>query len=77
MIYKSRCDNGFIWNPSICECACDKSCNRTIFKKLYKQKLYMQKKLTDKLVEKCDKDNVGNEMIHNVSLNECGKVCQS
>ena len=21
------CDKGFIWNPSNCECECDKSCN--------------------------------------------------
>ena len=25
LIDKGRCDNGFIWNPSICECECDKS----------------------------------------------------
>ena len=24
---KSRCDKGFIWNPSNCECECDKSCD--------------------------------------------------
>ena len=24
---KVRCDNGFIWNPSICECECDKLYN--------------------------------------------------
>ena len=27
MIDKSRCDDGFIWNPSIYECELDKSCN--------------------------------------------------
>ena len=25
LIDKGRYDNGFIWNPSICECKCDKS----------------------------------------------------
>ena len=25
MIDKVRCDDGFIWNRSICECKCDKS----------------------------------------------------
>ena len=25
MVEKVRCDNGFIWNPSNCECECDKS----------------------------------------------------
>ena len=23
----SWCDKGFIWNPSNCECECDKSCD--------------------------------------------------
>ena len=27
MADKSRCDNGFIWNPSVCEYECDKSCD--------------------------------------------------
>ena len=27
MIDKSRCDKGFIWNPSNCECESDKSCD--------------------------------------------------
>ena len=22
-----RCDDEFIWNPSICKCECDKSCD--------------------------------------------------
>ena len=25
LIDKVRCDDGFIWNPSTCECECDKS----------------------------------------------------
>ena len=24
------CDKGFIWNPSNCECECDKSCDKLI-----------------------------------------------
>ena len=24
---KRMCDKGFIWNPSNCECECDKSCD--------------------------------------------------
>ena len=24
---KGMCDKGFIWNPSNCECKCDKSCD--------------------------------------------------
>ena len=27
VVDKERCDNGFIWNPSNCNCECDKSCD--------------------------------------------------
>ena len=27
LIYEGRFYEGFIWNPSNCECECDKSCN--------------------------------------------------
>ena len=27
LINKGMCDEGFIWNPSNCECECDKSCD--------------------------------------------------
>ena len=27
LIDKDVCDKGFIWNPSNCECECDKSCD--------------------------------------------------
>ena len=27
MIDKDGCDTGFIWNPSVRECECDKSCD--------------------------------------------------
>ena len=26
LVDKGRCDEGFVWNPSNCECECDKSC---------------------------------------------------
>ena len=32
LIEKGRCDKGFIWNPSNCDCICDKSCGRAIFR---------------------------------------------
>ena len=27
LINNGRCDKGFIWNPSNCECECDRSCD--------------------------------------------------
>ena len=27
LIDKGVCDKGYVWNPSNCDCECDKSCN--------------------------------------------------
>ena len=48
---KGVCDKGFIWDPSNCECECNKSCDCGIFRL---QKLCMQERLLEKLVEKCN-----------------------
>ena len=49
LIDKGRCDNGFILNPSICECECDKSYD--VGEYLDYKKCKCRKKLFDKLVE--------------------------
>ena len=54
MIYKSRVGDGLIWNPSICECEYDKSCN--MGKYLDYQNCESTKKLIDNLVEEDDED---------------------
>ena len=43
------CDKGFIWNPSDCECECDKSCD--IGEYLDYKNCRCRKKIIDKLVE--------------------------
>ena len=75
MIDNGRCDNGFIWKPSTCECQCNKSCN--IGQYLDHKNCKYRKELIDTLVEECSGDINGNEMIHNVTLNDYGKVCKS
>ena len=45
------CDKGFIWNPSNCECECDKSCD--IGEYLDYENCKCRKKEVDKLVEEC------------------------
>ena len=45
------CDKGFIWNPSNCECECDKSCN--VGEYLDYENFKCREKLVDKLVEEC------------------------
>ena len=44
-------DKGYVWNPSNCECECDKSCN--IDKYLDYSSCKCRKKLIDPLVEEC------------------------
>ena len=45
------CDKGFIWNPSNCECKCDKVCDVGEYLD-YKNCKY-QKKLVAPLIEEC------------------------
>ena len=51
LIDKSVCDKRFIWNPSNCECECDKSCDVGEYLDYGNCKCW--KKLVDKLVEEC------------------------
>ena len=50
---KKRCDKGFIWNPSYCNCECDKSCD---VGKCLDHKNCKCKKMIDQLVEKCSEN---------------------
>ena len=45
------CDKGFTWNPSNCECECDKSCY--VGQCLDYENCKGRKKFVDKLVEEC------------------------
>ena len=75
MIDKGRCDKGFIWNVSICECQCDKSCD--IGQYLDYKNCKCRKELISKLFEECSENINGNEMTHNVNLNDHKRVCNS
>ena len=48
---KGICDKRFIWNPSNCECKCDKSCD--IGEYLDYENCKCRKKLVDKLIGEC------------------------
>ena len=60
------CDKGFNWNPSNCECECDKSCD--IGEYLDYKNCNCRKKIIDKLVEECSENIDGNEMLYNETL---------
>ena len=52
MIDKGVWDKGYIWNPSNCECECDKSCD--VGEYLGYESCKCRKRLIDKLVEQCN-----------------------
>ena len=45
------CDKGFIWNPSNCECECDKACDFGDY--LDYENCKWRKKLVAPLIEEC------------------------
>ena len=51
LIDKRVCDKGFIWNPSNCECECDKVCD--VGEYLDYENCKCRKKIVDKLVDEC------------------------
>ena len=67
MIDKDVCDKGFIWNPSNCECECDKSCD--IGEYLDYSNCKCRKKLIDPLIEECT-ENIDEVKIDNENENE-------
>ena len=56
LIDKGRFNNEFIWNPSVSECECDKSCD--VGQHLDYKNCKCRKKLIDKLVQQCSEDIV-------------------
>ena len=74
LIDKAVCDKGYAWNPSNCECECDKSCD--VGEYLDYENCKCRKKLVDKLVEECN-ENIDEAKLTEIALfehkNEC--VC--
>ena len=66
MIDKGVCDKGFVWNPSTCECECDKSCDIGEY-------LDCRKKLVDKLVEECTKNIEETRLVEKTSAKNKNK----
>ena len=53
-IDKGRCDKVFIWNPSNCNCECDKLCD--VGEYLDYENCKSRNKMVDKLLEKCNEN---------------------
>ena len=60
------CDKGFIWNPSNCECECDKLCD--IGEYLDYKNCKCTKKIIDKLIEECSENIDEKKMLFNEIL---------
>ena len=67
------CDNGSIWNPSNCECECNKSCD--IGQYLDYENCKCRKKLVDKLVEECT-ENAEEVKLSKIALAENENKCK-
>ena len=62
-------DKGFIWNPSNCECECDKSCD--IGEYLDYENCKCWKKLVDKLLEECSENIKETRLVKNENKHKC------
>ena len=68
MIDKGVFDKGYAWNPSNCECECDKSCD--ISEYLDYEKCKCKKRLVDKLVDECD-GNIDETSLVKINSTKC------
>ena len=73
LIDKGACDEGFIFNPSNCQCECDKSCN--ISQYLDYSDCKCKKKLIDPLIEKCT-ENDNETKIVNITVKNENSSCK-
>ena len=74
------CDKGFSWNPSKCECECDRSCD--VGEYLDYTNCKCRKRIIDKLVEECSKNIYENGTLDIIPLdsnplNVYKKLCSS
>ena len=68
MIDKGVCDKGYAWNPSNCECECDKSCD--VGEYLDYENCKCRKRLVDKLVEECN-ENIEETSLVKINSTKC------
>ena len=72
MIDKGVCDKGCTWNPSNCECECNKSCDIGEYSDY--ENCTCGKKLVEKLAEECT-ENVDEAKLTGIALFEHGNEC--
>ena len=70
LIDKGACDKGYVWNPSNCECECDKSCS--IGEYLDYSSCKCRKKLIDPLVDE-HTENIDETKLLNITIKNKNK----
>ena len=70
---KGSCDKAFIWDPSNCECECDKSCN--VGEYLDYENCKCRKTLVDKLVQQRTR-NIDKVKLATITLAEPENMCK-
>ena len=65
--FKGTCDKGIIWNPSNCECKCDKNCD--ISEYLDYENCICREKLVDKLINECA-ETIDETKLANITFTE-------
>ena len=68
MIDKGLRDKEFIWNPSNCECECDKSWDIGEYSNY--ENFKCRKKLVDKLTEECTENIEETKLVETLAKNE-------
>ena len=69
LVDKGVCDKEYAWNPSNCECECDKSCD--VGEYLDYENCKCRKRLIDKLVDDCTETVEEEVEIVSESKNKC------
>ena len=72
MIDKCVYYKGYAWNPSNCECECDKSCDVSEY--LDYENCKCRKRLVDKLTEECN-ENIDEAKLAEIALFKHGNEC--
>ena len=67
------CNKGFIWNPSNCECECDKACD--VAEYLDYENCNCRKEIVDKLVDECT-ETVEEMKLAKITLAENENSCK-
>ena len=74
LIDKGVCDKDFIWNPSNCQCECNKACDFNEY--LDYKNCKCKKRLVNELIEECN-ETIDEAKLTKITLDENNCKCNS